>query len=132
MQGIRCIGILLFLISINCVYLDCEWCTEADTNLFGTPNGVDMSGVVKGCVKKGTCPKQNVKKRSVKIILILYFNNFDNVFFQSARYDNCPNFFLNAKVMCLHKMKLEMCVSNRKLEKTQAKGNYLLISWIKL
>ena len=71
-----CIGIIIFLISFYCVYLDCEWCTETDTNLFGEPNGVDMSGFVKGCVKKGTCPKQKVKNRSVKIILILYFNDF--------------------------------------------------------
>ena len=61
----------------NCVYLDCEWCTETDTNPFGFPNGADSSGVVKGCVKKGTCPKQNVKKRSVKIILILYLSHFN-------------------------------------------------------
>ena len=69
---------MLSLISIHCVYLDCEWCTEKDTNLDGAgfPPGADTSGVVKGCVKKGKCPKQNVKKRSVKIIRNLNFNHF--------------------------------------------------------
>ena len=69
---------MLSLISIHCVYLDCEWCTEKDTNLDGAgfPPGADTSGVVKGCVKKGTCQADKVKGRSVKFNLIMYFNNF--------------------------------------------------------
>ena len=53
--------------------LGCEWCDEQPKSTpIGFPEGADLSKIVVGCVKTGTCPNNNIKERYQDIVFLYY------------------------------------------------------------